>query len=525
VLNDTLQRTIKDESVLFLTDSAGEQIWKVYLDSFDDPAERQFHNCRCCQSFLQHYGSLVTITPSGNVTSALWNPSALPVTAPSQYKKMVRRMKDFVENGAVCGQFLWSDLHFGRPQEGGFNHFWFPMPSANCNPTLTAGQDMAIRREDRKHLEIAAREMDRNHVLRAVNILEVGGLDRADTLLPMGKFLVDVQDAIKNVGESRKNRLLWYHVGRAARGWCTPRGSAFGALVEDVASGKSIEHITRNHNEKMDPLKYQRPQAAPKAGNIAQAEKIFDQLDLETALQRRPMAFIEAPLIWRPRAPEPQPPRHGLFSHLDPKQSTELPTNRLNSSPQLMTLAKLTRDVLPSALKIQLKTPYQGNYAALVTAVHPNAQPLFQWDLPERRNPANWYLYLDEPATEGQRKGSYSSRWELPYNVYVDVLGISDLPCNWYGEARFQHIAQGCVLFILKGACDRNYGSLCLFPETLRSELHPVRSTIEAHSKSGRLHPERRARASGYMVGSGEKVALEVTSHAGVANYIVDRVE
>lgn len=525
-LNETLMRTIKGETVLFLTDGAGEKLWQHYLQSFTDPAERQHHNCWCCQRFIQRVGSLVTITESGNVTSALWNPQALPVSAPSSYKNMVRRMKEYVENGTVCEQFLWKDLVFGTPQEGGFSHFWFPMMTGNCNPALTPGQDMAIRREDRKHLEIAIREMDREHVKTAVHMLEVGGLDRADTLLPMAKFLMDVQDATKNLGAARLNRVLWYYVGRAARGWCTPRASAFGALYEDIAAGKGVGSIARSHNEKMDPLKYQRPQAPPKAGNIKAAETLFEKLDLATALQRRPMALVEAELLWQPSPPRVQPPRSGLFSHLDPPSvPSTLPTNRLNSSPVLMTLTKFKREVMPKAYKILLKTPYQGNYGALVTAVHPHAQPLFQWDRPEYRNPANWYLYIDEAGTHGQRKGSYASRWGLPYNVWVEVLGICDLPCDWHGETRFKNISQGINLFILQGARDSDNSSICLFPETLRSELHPVRSTIEAHSKSGKLHPERRQRASGYMVGSGERVLLEVTNHAGVASYAVDRVE
>jgi hypothetical protein len=99
-------------------------------------------------------------------------------------------------------------------------------------------------------------------------------------------------------------------------------------------------------------------------------------------------------------------------------------------------------------------------------------------------------------------------------------------PNTWFSE-RFAHQGQG-VFFILKGSRDSRNSSLSLFPEFIRSDLHGVRATIEAFSKSRQLAvPEGEPLASGLMVVPAENaswdVVLRVTSKDSVATYTLDR--
>lgn len=51
------------------------------------------------------------------------------------------------------------------------------------------------------------------------------------------------------------------------------------------------------------------------------------------------------------------------------------------------------------------------------------------------------------------------------------------------------------VIFILDGARDTQDARLALFPETLRSEFHGIRATIEAFSKCGTIADRGQASA------------------------------
>jgi hypothetical protein len=522
LLNEGIQASLKNaqqqsKGVLFTVDTEG--LWEEYLACFTDPVERQMHNCRCCQNFIRHYGGLVWISEGGVAHTAIWDETALGPHVPHRYWDVVRRLTRVVGQRKVEQLYLSSDVIWGRPQEGGFSHFWAQPAPNSFERRLTAGQAMAVRKEGHKHLGIALNDFNHQHLQQAVSMLQAGGLARPESILPMAEFLLDLQNKVHGKKGEHRSQIIWQAIGRSAVGWWTPRASALGVLIEEIAAGKNVREITRAHGERMDPLKYQRPQAAPAAGTVKQAELIFEKLGLGPALRRRPMALEEMDLFWRPRPPSPPPSGTGLFSHLQTKNGAPPPSKaELNSQSVTMTFAKFRRDVLPHALSIKLLTFGHGNYLGITTAVDPEAPPILQWDELVQRNPAAWYVYSG---------GSSALQWNLPSAQFVSVLGISLLPAEWYGKELYKHQSHGRVLFVLEGARDKYNKCLALFPECMRNDLHSVRSVIEAHSKSQALEDEPRQHAAGLVISEKMQfpVKLQVTTQNGVAHYAIDRTE
>src|SRR5262249_45916458 len=115
-------------------------------------------------------------------------------------------------------------------------------------------------------------------------------------------------------------------------------------------------------------------------------------------------------------------------------------------------------------------------------------------------------------------------RWNLRAGDWVEVLGLSRCPPDWQGDTSFHYLTKASVLAVLKDARDTLSRELALFPDTLRAELHAVRSVLEAHSKSRSLEEETRQWAAGYFVGTSPCV-FEVTTREGKALYDIDRLE
>ena len=96
----------------------------------------------------------------------------------------------------------------------------------------------------------------------------------------------------------------------------------------------------------------------------------------------------------------------------------------------------------------------------------------------------------------------------------------------WSGEDKYPHQGKG-VMFLIKGAKDTKNRGTSLFPEILRSELHGVRSVIEAHSQGDKFTGDDQASAAGLMFkGDGRQtwgVELRVKSGAVTSSYILDR--
>jgi hypothetical protein len=79
---------------------------------------------------------------------------------------------------------------------------------------------------------------------------------------------------------------------------------------------------------------------------------------------------------------------------------------------------------------------------------------------------------------------------------------------------------------IIEGAKDSQTGAgNALFPSTLKSEYHAMRSVIEAFSKDAELAGCDEATACGYLVGKEGKSSplLRVTSDGQITEYQIDR--
>jgi hypothetical protein len=488
-------------------------LFELYLHSFK-PEDRQYHNCNCCRAFVHRFGNLAVLDPAGKLVSVMWDPSVLAPRDP--YRKAIAAMELAVEQGAITDQFFWDETDWGAPEQGGFTHFYAKVARSPHPAGKDASAWMGEKREDRRHLPRALADLDRRSLEQTRDMLLHGGLSRAEKLSPMVDFLLMVHKAVDGVGVrgEARNRALWGAVGIAPPGWCTPRSSALGALVDDVKAGLSAANVKRKHDERMDPLKYQRPTAAPRAGNVATAERTFERLGLAASLKRRPARADEVVLEWKPQWKGVRP---GLFGHLLEHERGPASARLLGTQAQPITYARFRRDVLPHAISMEVVVPGQGEFIAVTTAVERDAPPILQWDREECRNPFAWYVYAG---------GSPASNWGLRPGR-APVVGITLQPSQW-GQPldRPGHHGSSAILMI-EGARDSRSSTLALFPECLRSELHEVRSTVEAHSRRTAMQPlpVGTQHASGLRVSDRGGAEVWVRTGTGVFRYRLDRME
>lgn len=351
---------------------------------------------------------------------------------------------------------------------------------------------------------------------KALSYLQSGALDRAEKHMDLATWLIAVQDQqgdTKNA-ELRRN-LLWRAVAAAPPGWTHVRSGMIGALLEDVQAGLSFEDVKRKHNAKMDPLAYQRPKAAPAEGNIAQAEKVIVQMQSAGSFARRFAKLEDLETLWRqppPSAPKESAAGKGVFDHLRKAKPPAGPVVS-DAAPKKMTWVKFRDTVLPQAEKIEVLIA-SGTlpFAAFTTTIDPDSPVLFQWG-----HHVAWYFYAGH---------SSAFEWNLEPNKHVEVSALSMTPTAWGGK-ELEHQGIG-VMFCLRGAKDlRNSdGATGIFPESLRSEYHGIRKTVEAHNKT--LKPEGRdeAEACGLLLMKGAawgRHIIRVTAGGIQANYHLDR--
>lgn len=477
------------------------------------PAEhRQHYTCNACRQFVNRFGGLVTISKNGVATPVMW-----PDVAPKLFDNSVEAMRQAIKKASITGVFLHGQGTWGTPVTGEWHHMSVINAPVYRHSLKTPSQAMAEKAEDFGILKRSLDEFNQATVEQAVTLLKTESLYRSEKCLGVAEWLLKLHQVIATTRNTRlQDNLIWLAVAAAPAGYCHVRSSMIGTLLDDIASGMDFNAVSRRFAEKMNPLQYQRPQAAPTAGNIAQAEKLVDKLGIQRSLLRRFARLDEIQALWKPKAHQETQKSNGVFSHLKPK-GTQPEAQKVNLPAITMTWEKFQRTVLPTADMIEFFVPGSNNsYTALVTAVDMDAPPILQWDSVEYRNPVSWYLY---------HNGSHALRWGLESGKYCAVNAVCLKPSQWTGD--FAHQGEGAI-FVLNGAKDtgcRGTGS-ALFPEILKAELREVRSVIEAHSKTVDLAGYEESTASGIALFKGDKwnnPTFRVTSGSGVIICKLDR--
>ena len=508
-IRQSFDQAMRDDATpLFTTDAA--DLYTLFLENIPEE-DRQCYNCNTCRRFVNQFGRLVSINAeSGQQTAIMWSGQV-----PEFFRQAVAAIKAKAEAANITGVFVTDKTELGCARTGIWKHMAVEVPKKIIYKGRigTTFQEAARKAEDYKVLRSSIAKYPQKDVETAVNLLRSDALYRGEQILQMAEWFLETIKLAQ--GKANADNLLWYRAASAPRGFCHIPASMVGTLLEDIMEGYSISAIKDRFNEKMHPLQYQRPQAAPTAGNVKRAEEIVAKLGLKKSLERRYARLDEVQAIWKP-VNEKTTAVGGVFAGIPIKKKRSEAKNQIEAPETVITFEKFRRTVLPSAEKMELLVSNQNDsYAAFLTAVHFDAPPIIQWDWEDERNPFSWYLY-----TNGSSCGQWnlSSGWNAVTAVVLQPNMWSGRPCGF---------ATNGAMFVLKGAKDlKGPSSACLFPNFLRGELYEVRATIEAYSNNTRLMGNEDADACGLLIQSSSKnlsVKLRVTTDVGVALYKIDR--
>lgn len=494
------------DTSLFVTSATG--LFDTFLEHLPEET-RHIYQCRACRDFVEKYGGLVKIQPSGALSPIMWPFEEVP----EFYAEATEVCFDEVKSSVVTGPFYTKDLVWGRPVTGEWHHMAVRVDwgcKVIAKSVLSADQLIAEKHEDFRILLDALKTYRLEDIKKAVALLKSNALYRSEKVLGVAEWFAKTsREWTITRKRGVQNNGLWLAVANAPAGFCHIKSSMIGTLLDDLVGGMSASEAGRRFSKKMNPTQYQRPQAAPSEGNIRQAEKLIADMGVERALHRRFARLEEIPTIWKPEEARSE---GGVFGHLKVK-ATRSPG--VLSGETRITFIKFRDTVLPDAKKIEFATEKgSDNFVGVLTATYMDAPPILQWDTLEERNPFSWYMYVG---------GSSPERWELRRKAFVEVTAIAEKPSMWSGRAANQ--GEG-VVFVLKGAVDRRVAELALFPETLKSEFHSIRSTIEAYSASRKPSGADQASACGVAMhkGSGEwNGKFRVNTGDFVRTYIIDR--
>lgn len=528
---------------LFTTNVNPETLWHEYLNSFAEP-QRQYHNCHACRRFIQTYGGLVYIDADGRKNSPIWN-----VLAPERYQTAANALSRLVARSAVTGVFHSSEKVWGLPVTGLWKHFAVVPPKDMVwkHPIQTTFQAMAEKKQDHETVINALVAFPIAIVDQALALLEADAVYRAEKVIGPARWLHKLQEIRRDHKGDTLKHLLWREIAMAPAGFCHPRSSMIGTLLEDLQAGLPFDDVKRRFDAKMQPGVYGRSVAPVKSGQILAAERLVEGLQAQGSLARRYARLDDLRLLWPTVVVKPSWPasalneqmigrgkRGGVFASLQEERKQ----GQIQIDGKAISMTKFIADILPRANSIKILAPQRGHYGALTTAVNADAPPILQWDKPDlsvmvyggkaemeaaadhldtlaaKRNPVAWFRLVG---------GSEASSWGLQPG-WQDVYGICLQPSMW--QEGFDHHGKGAFFLIAGAKPTKDYGTF-LFPELLRSELRPIRAVIDQFSAKETLQGKDTDAACGLKLTAGEQpgVVVSVASNGIVQNFAIDRWE
>lgn len=501
---------------VFRTSATPEALWQAYI--YNIPFQlQQEHTCTACRNFIENFGGLVVLDGRDRVISLLWE--GLDEVPDLYYKSAVALRNLVVNDSAINGTFHPSSSQLGIPENrAGLGVTWKHL-SLKVPFSMVSSDSFQKEAQDKENFKTLSRAM-KNWSFDLIN--KAIGILRNDEFLGSQKYLewLNWLSDLRLICQKKEKtgghyNTIWDHVHSAPTGWCSPRSSVLGMLIDGIETGDTIAHIKQEWNRAVAPENFQRPTAAPTEGNLAAAEKTISSMGYELSLKRKYATLKEIHTLWKPFQKGGED--HGVFGHL--RKSNNPPNYQGSTKGRVMSWVKFAREILPTVAELRLLVPRVGSFTGLLTATHPEAPCIMRWG-----NHCSWYLYSNGSP------GVMAHHWGLKEGIYYRVAKICSNPSMWDNDPEAYNEFEG-LIFLISGMRDNNPNlGLGLFPQILRKELFPYRSTIEAHSNS--KNPDESSdgtRAAGLSFRkSNEKwnLNLRVTDFKGIINdYSIDRWE
>ncbi|KAF6761787.1 hypothetical protein DFP72DRAFT_1151810 [Ephemerocybe angulata] len=479
----------------------------VFSTALNETLQSLMGRCHTCTEFVNKYGNLCTIDDEGEAIPVLW-PQDLE-TVPVRYRPGVAAV---LKTFSGCG--IGEEYAVAQPKDRilgyrkGKNPQWRHLHTVLNGGPLTAGS--------KDGLDTLTSPLPMPNISSMRSFLMLGPHRSAID------FLEAVQSKTGPVEDARRKRNLIIKFSRLAWVGCLSslRGGVVGELMSDISAGKSYDDIHIRWSSLANPLVYLRPTSAPSAGNISEAEKIFNNLGYSKEdLVRYFMTSDQVPesgvlwsdpAIWNHTPPALELPQ-GIFGSVVPKATKEITPVSIEErkeTPREITFRSFARRILPKAKSVEVFLQEDTRFA-FFTSGGPNAKSPFSFG--STTNTASWY-YWNKPMSVSKanvKKGwnpvssiiAFPHMWEhVPAAEGIDYDEAAQGDTIQQGKWPFSRHGIRYLLCV-KGAKEEQKMAASLFPTIMRGEFHCVRKTVEAFSNEEKIKEPLKAGAGVEHIG------------------------
>ncbi len=404
---------------LFRVELTGQQIWDIYINSFEKENNPVFRdpnstskNCNHCNNFIRRYGNVVSIDENYNIATMF------DVDADDEFKATSRLLGLAIRSSKITEVFFetFNELNklpyescsksskvfqlgvasnpkrytkeesekFGVVKANEvktFNHLHLFIDKAFVDTSGHSVESIMGNYRDAKNVFQRAMETISLDTLNLVKDLINQGslLDGATHLYKIEQILPLKAEYDKLISETQQNNWCW--VNSYSLPFAKFKNELIGVLCTELSEGEELNKACQSWNKRVDPANYMKAIAPITKNQIEEAKKFVEENGFVESFDRR-FACIDDIKVSEILHSNVGDGKIQSVSIFDGVKSTSTRHKRSEfKGVEEVDIEKFMKDILPSCTSVEafISNSHHGNLMSLTTANSSESKPIFKW--------------------------------------------------------------------------------------------------------------------------------------------------
>lgn len=372
------------EQELYVVDVDGDTLYQHYLESFPEGTNpihisRASHDCSTCKNFIRNLGNVVAI--KDNKLVSVWNVADVPYP----YDQVAQKLNDLIVASSIKKVFRSKESKYGNQttrhlgennEVKRWNHFYGTVNRRH--KTNSVGEAVGAIDSAMGVFKRGLEELSMSAFDTVIELIENNSIYRGQEHLKSIREFAKVKRQYEKLDAAQKNIFVWENINNPAARF---RNTVIGTLVTDLSDGVDLEKAVRSFESKVAPTNYKRPTALITPSMVKEAMKTIQQLDLESALDRRFARMSDITInnvLWADSSAK------SLMKSSVESALMEATVKYTVSKEKATKIAidDFVKNILPTASSMEMFVSGQhfNKFVSITAPAHENSGKLFKWN-------------------------------------------------------------------------------------------------------------------------------------------------
>lgn len=379
-IQDNFDKLSKNQERLFYVELDREKAWECYLEGFDDPEEKQGHNCNCCKSFIRQYGGIVTI--ENNKVKSIWGVERTD----ELYQQPIKNLSNYIHSLPVTDVFynafpkLGTDFNTVTVDNKAiqWNHFHLVLDRKFILRADIIDSQKGELRANKDVLKRGLEELSLDSFETVLELIAQNSLYRGKESEANVRTFYELKKQYANLPETEKDNFCWLQSTKIHQSVSRIRNTSIGTLLIDLSNGVDLDTAVSAFERVVAPTNYKRPTSLVTPKMVEEAKKQLEQLGFLDSLDRRfatPQDLSVDNLLFVDKSSNIQ----DIFQELS---KDTLVNAKTLSKVEEISIQEFIDKIVPRStqIKVLLENKHLNNFVSLLMASNKNSRTMFKWN-------------------------------------------------------------------------------------------------------------------------------------------------